>query len=178
MKSITEDTGSKHAWYALRVRVRSEHNVATLLGDKGVECFTPYWEERRASSRRRAAERVSVFPGYTFGHFALADIFHVLNTPGVQQVLGPGRPEPIEGEVIDSLRTLFSGTKRVHPSTYLREGETVEILRGPLRGSRGILVRSKADFRLVISVHVLQRSVYAEVDADMVAPLGTTSSAA
>ena len=39
-------------------------------------------------------------------------------------------------------------------------------------------MRSKADFRLVISVHVLQRSVYVEVDADMVAPIGASFSAA
>ena len=47
------------------------------------------------------------------------DIFRVLNTPGVQQVLGTTRPEPIESEVIESLRTLFSTPQRVHPGIYL-----------------------------------------------------------
>jgi hypothetical protein len=38
------------------------------------------------------------------------------------------------------------------------------IVRGPLRGLEGILVRHKDAWRVVVSVHLLQRSVAAEVD--------------
>jgi hypothetical protein len=47
----------------------------------------------------------------------------------------------------------------------------VRVERGPLRGLEGTLLRDGDEARLVVSVEMLQRSIAAEVDPDMVVPL-------
>jgi hypothetical protein len=44
-------------------------------------------------------------------------------------------------------------------------GRRVRVVRGPLEGSEGILIRRKGVFRVVISVNLIMRSIVAEVDA-------------
>jgi transcription antitermination factor NusG len=56
-----------------------------------------------------------------------------------------------------------------HP--YLREGMRVEVIRGPLEGVRGILLRKDKRHRLVISVHLIQQAAAVEIDATDVVPL-------
>ena len=50
----------------------------------------------------------------------------------------------------------------------MRAGERVRIDEGPLRGVEGLLVRSKSDFKVVISVEILRRSVAVELDREAV----------
>jgi transcription termination/antitermination protein NusG len=57
----------------------------------------------------------------------------------------------------------------IFPSPYIKEGQRVRITHGPLAGTEGILVHSKATKGLlVLSVELLQRSVAIEIDCSMV----------
>ena len=47
-------------------------------------------------------------------------------------------------------------------------GQAVSIEQGPLRGVTGILIETKPNCRLVVSIPLLQRAVSAEVDLDCV----------
>jgi transcription antitermination factor NusG len=59
----------------------------------------------------------------------------------------------------------------VLPFPYLKEGQRVRITRGPLAGIEGLLVESRpSKGLLVLSVHLLQRSVAMSVDATTVVP--------
>jgi transcription antitermination factor NusG len=59
----------------------------------------------------------------------------------------------------------------VLPYPYLREGQRVRIVDGPLTGVEGLLVESRpSKGLLVLSVHLLQRSVAMSVDATTVVP--------
>jgi len=48
----------------------------------------------------------------------------------------------------------------------LRRPEDV-VTRGPLSGVEGFLVNSKNEYRLVVSIQLLQRSVAAEIDREL-----------
>jgi transcription antitermination factor NusG len=175
---MMNDSGSimGNEWYALRVRARAEFTVARSLERRGFECFAPGWETR--SNVRRKVVMTAAFPGYIFIRFSLKDLFRVLNIPGVQQVMGYGSPTSVDEETISALKTAFAGRIPVMPSAYIQHGDAVEVVRGPMRGATGILVRTKDEFRLVIQIHILQRSVYTEVDADAVVPMTAASVAA
>jgi transcription termination/antitermination protein NusG len=157
------------AWYALRVRARSELLVAHTLGKKEFECYVPSWEECKSYSDRVLRVHIPAFPGYAFSRFCLAERLEVVNTPGVQHIVGTGAtPEAIEESVISSLRTAFSCARKVAPTGYFRGGNHVRIVRGPLTGATGVLARFKGEHRLIISVDILQRSVSVEVEASEV----------
>jgi transcription antitermination factor NusG len=170
LKSFSVDRDAdKPAWYALRVRARSEELVANILSTKEFQCYVPSWEERKTYSDRVMRAQVPAFPGYAFSRFCLTERLEVLNTPGVQHIVGAGAtPEAIEESVISSLRRAFSCAKRVAPFGYFRGGNRVRIARGPLAGAIGVLLRLKGEHRLIISVDILQRSVSVEVEASEV----------
>jgi transcription antitermination factor NusG len=52
------------------------------------------------------------------------------------------------------------------PMEYVREGQRARIESGPLTGVEGIVIKKKTDIRLVVSVELLQRSIFVDVDAD------------
>jgi len=170
LKSLSgERDADKPAWYALRVRARSEQLVAKILCTKQFQCYVPSWEERKTYSDRVIWAQVPAFPGYAFSRFFLTERLEVLNTPGVQHIVGAGAtPEAIEESVISSLRRAFSCAKKVAPFGYFRGGNRVRIARGPLAGAIGVLLRFKGEHRLIISVDILQRSVSVEVEASEV----------
>lgn len=176
MTNSEQSSITDNDWYALRVRARGESTVAASLERRGFECFAPGWETR--SGARGRLIMTAAFPGYIFSRFSLKDLFRVLNTPGVQQVMGYGSPTSVDHETITALQTAFASRIRVLPSVYIQDGDAVEVVRGPMKGATGILVRTKDQFRLVIQIHILQRSVYTEVDADAVVPRHASSVAA
>jgi hypothetical protein len=53
----------------------------------------------------------------------------------------------------------------------LRSGQTVSIIRGPLSGVDGLLVSLKNQYRLVVSIILLQHSVAVQIDRDCIQPV-------
>lgn len=160
----------------MRVRSRSEFRVAALLRDKAVEAFAPCWPELRTYSDRMRSALVAAFPGYAFCRINLDERLRVLQTSGVQGLVGTaGNPEAIADDVIDSLQKAFAGSAAIAAVPYVREGERVRILAGPMAGAEGLLLRVKGHDRLVISLDLLQRSVAVDVERSHVAPLNGLS---
>jgi transcription antitermination factor NusG len=48
----------------------------------------------------------------------------------------------------------------------------VRVRSGPLAGTEGILLRKKDQFRLIVSIDLIMRSVAVDIDAADVEPLG------
>jgi len=59
----------------------------------------------------------------------------------------------------------MASTLRYDAHPYLQEGMAVEVIRGPLEGVRGILLRKDKPFRLVISVRLIRQAVSVGIDA-------------
>ena len=57
------------------------------------------------------------------------------------------------------------------PHPYLHEGMQVEVVRGPLQGVHGILLRKEKHHRLVLSVRLIQQATAVEIDVKDVAPV-------
>jgi len=55
----------------------------------------------------------------------------------------------------------------------VREGERVRIHKGLLAGVEGILIRTKGDYRVVLSIEMICRSVAVEVSRDSIAPVSS-----
>ena len=75
-----------------------------------------------------------------------------------------GLPAVIPDAEIDAVRQTLGRSVRVEPSPFLKCGDWVRVKCGPLEGIEGILVRTKNQYRLVLSVELVQQSVAVEVD--------------
>ena len=119
--------------------------------------------------------RAPMFPGYLFLHHAMdkAAYVEVSKVRGLVQVLGErwDRLTAIPDEEMQALEQIATAQQRVLPFPYLKEGQRARITAGPLAGLEGILVEARPQQGLlVVSVHLLQRSVAVAVDATAVEP--------
>ncbi len=159
-------------WYALRTRSRHEKVVRDQLTQKGIEQLLPTVKRLSQWKDRKKEIEMPLFSGYCFARFPWTDRLPVLQVAGVVNVVGSGhRPEPIPEEQIQSLMTLMVSTLPYNRHPYLHVGMPIEVARGPLKGTQGILVRKEKAYRLVISVHLIRQSAAVEIDASDIAPM-------
>jgi transcriptional antiterminator NusG len=166
---MIEPNGSPR-WYALKTRSRHEKQVRDRLAAQGIEPLLPTVKKLSQWKDRKKEVEVPLFSGYCFSRFAWPDRLAVQTTSGVVDIVGGGdRPESIPDEEIEAIRQLMASTLRYDAHPYLHEGMTVEVVRGPLQGVRGLLVRKGKRHRLVIAVHLIQQAASVEMyDSDVV----------
>jgi transcription termination/antitermination protein NusG len=163
------------SWFVLWTQSHCERLVTDQLAAKGFEVFLP---TIRTWSRQRGARKMislPMFPGYSFIRHAVDRYSYVeiLKTRGVVRILGDGweRLAPVPDDDVETIQRIVETDVPVFPHTYLREGQWVRIVDGPLRGVEGVLVQAKpSKGLLVISVELLRRSVAVEVDGTQVIP--------
>jgi transcription antitermination factor NusG len=159
-------------WYALRTKSRHEKVAEEYLRGLGVEVFLPLYKSRRLWSDRVKFVDLPLFDGYLFGRFAAGHALVVRSAPGVLYVVSSGDvPAPVPESEIDAVRRVLEKGLVASPTPYLREGMRVRIRGAAFEGVEGRLEKVKSQFRLVLSIHLLQRSVALEVDPEMVEAL-------
>jgi len=158
-------------WYAAYTCANHEKGVAQQLERRSVECLLPLYESVRRWKDRRVRLQLPLFPGYVFVRLALRDRLRALQIPGVAKLVGfDGHPAPVPDEDIVAVRACLAGRHPVQPHRYLQRGQRVRVLRGPLAGLAGIVVREKKTTRLVVSLDLLMRSVSVEFDTADIVP--------
>ena len=149
-------------WLAVYVKPRHEKNVAFALQHKGYEAFLPTYTKCHRYKRKF---ELPLFPGYVFCRSELSKTLPLLTTPGVFSIVGNGR-HPISDEEINAVRRLATSGFAPCPWPYVSIGQEFCIESGPLRGVRGVLVDASDHRWLVVSVHLLQRSMAAKLDRE------------
>jgi transcription antitermination factor NusG len=139
------------------------------LEHKGLEPFLPVYRSRRRWSDRTVEIDQPLFPGYVFCRFDAQKRLPVMTSPGVVSIVGfANQPAPIPDQEIEAVRTVLNSGLAAEPHPFLREGQRVRVTHGSLKDLEGILIKKKADWRLVVSITMLQRSVSVELDGDCV----------
>ncbi len=159
-------------WFAVRVRSHGETLADAGLRAKNFETFLPTYRECRCYSDRIKKIDAPLFAGYVFCRLDPDAPLPVLTTQGVSYIVSAGRkPCPIEESEIEALQRAASSGCATKPWAYLREGQRVRVQRGAMSGVEGILLREKGADVLVLSIHLLQRSVSIEIDRSWVRPV-------
>jgi transcription antitermination factor NusG len=164
------DLGSD-CWYALYVRSRHEKAVENSLRGKGYNVFSPSYRTKRKRVDRITQIEVALFPGYVFCQFDPDKRLPILMTPGVVRVVGRGnRPDPVDNTEIASIRTVALAGGSVQPWPFLKVGQRIRLQSGPLTGAEGIFLRIQDDYRLIVSITLLQRAIAVVIEKDAVVP--------
>lgn len=152
-------------WYALYTAPRHEKLVADQISRQGIACFLPLYRSVRRWKDRRKELALVLFPGYVFVRMQLQNRLRVLQLSGaVRLVAFNGQPAPLPDEEIENLRNHLSRSGSIEPHPYVSIGRRVRVRSGPLKGLEGIILRTKDRCRIVVSIHLIMRSVAVEVD--------------
>jgi transcriptional antiterminator NusG len=167
-----ESLAEQFPWFGIRTRSNHERVAATLLKGKGYEPYLPLYRLRRIRTDVKFESEYPLFPGYVFCRFDVKKRLPILMTTGVISVLGFGKePAAIPDEEIEAVRAVLGSGFPAEPCAYLREGQRVRVTHGSLDGVEGILIKKKSQFRMVISVTMLQRSMSVEIDGERLAAI-------
>lgn len=160
----------KNRWICAQVRSGSEIRSALSLKERGYESFVPVFKQKRRWSDRFKIVQAPLFTGYVFLRFTHASSHPVITTPGVLRLVGTGgAPTPIEDSEIEALQFATRSGLACGPCAFLEIGQEVEVRLGALASLRGKVVRFKNRQRLILSVNLIQKSVFVEVDGYEVA---------
>jgi transcription antitermination factor NusG len=153
-------------WFALQTKPRNEKKADYLLKQKGYECFTPTYRQRRKWSDRIVEIDLPLFPMYIFCRLNSSILGKAISTSGVTRIVGfNGKPAEVAVEEIESLQLLMQSNLLREPWSYLSDGTLVLVETGPLTGVRGfICTEGDKDKQLIISITLLQRSVAIQLD--------------
>jgi transcription antitermination factor NusG len=151
-------------WYALHIRSRHEKRVAERLAAQALETFLPLHRSRHMWKNGVHADvDLPLFPCYLFARASIHDRRRLLQHPGVLGfAASSAKPTVISDQEISVLRTATESLK-AEPHPYLNNGDPVRIVAGPLAGMIGILSRRKQDYRVVLSIEAIMRSIVVEV---------------
>lgn len=174
--SAAEPLRSRHSWYAIRVRSKFESVASATLRGKGYEEFLPLYCSRRRWSDRIKKLDLPLFPGYVFCRFDVHARLPILTTPGVLAIIGVGKtPVPVSDEEIAAVQAVVRSGLPAQPWPLLTVGSKVFIERGPLAGLEGIALNVDKKYKLIVSVHLLQRSVAVEIEREWARPIPKSS---
>jgi transcription antitermination factor NusG len=152
-------------WYAAYTCAQHEKRVSEQLARRAVEHFLPLYSSVHRWKDRRVRLELPLFPGYVFVRLALCDRLRVLQVPSVVRLVGfGGLPAALSDEQMDILRAGLAGQLRAEPHPFPAVGLRVRVVRGPLAGGQGIMIRKKGFCRVVLSVELICRAVAVELD--------------
>jgi hypothetical protein len=95
-----------------------------------------------------------------------------VSTTSVLRIVSFGHvPAIIDDREISAMKQIASSGATYGPYPYLTVGQWVEVQDGPLQGVNGIIVRVKNKDRVIVSIDLLMRSVFIEIENCRVSPL-------
>jgi len=184
MRDVDQTTGvsERDGWCVLYARHQHEKKVAATLSGKGFEVFLPMYDAVHRWTDRNKRVSSPLFPGYVFFVDEADRRLQVLATPGVHAILTTGNvPAVIPNEEMSAIRRAVESPLRVEPHPFLKNGDLVRIMSGPLAGLEGIVSRKKDSWRFVLSIQMLGRSAAVEIDSavlERTGPAGVAHQAA
>ena len=159
-------------WYALRTRSRTEKVVRDQVMQRDMESFLPLMT--RVSQWKDCHKRIDcpLFPGYCFARFSDDQRFLIFQIPNVVEIIRNrlGRPCPIPDSEIIAIQQVISSRQDCKPYPQLAKGMEVQVIRGPLMGLQGSLLKTPEGCRLIVAINLIGQGAAIHIDADDIAP--------
>lgn len=155
------------SWFALHACAQHEKRIAAELHRRCIENFLPLVRSVRQWKDRRVYLDTPLFPGYLFVRIALQEKLQALQVPGVVRLVGfAGQPHALPDDEVAALRAGISAGLNLQRHPFLTVGCRVRLIRGPLTGFSGILLRKKNVCRVVLSLNLIAQSASVEVSVN------------
>lgn len=159
-------TAQSYNWYAVYVKSRAEKKAQNELQGKNIETFLPVQRKLRQWSDRKKWIEMPLISGYLFVRICRKEYDSVLQSNYVvSYVRFEGTAAIIPADQIDYLKLMLKQDNL--DIEMIREklepGKMIEVIRGPLIGLRGKLVRINGKNKVAIELEGLGYSALVEI---------------
>ena len=151
-------------WYLLYTNPRAEKKAEIELRFLGYEVYLPLHKTLRQWSDRKKMVEVPLFNSYLFVYTELEKNFYpILNVPGVVKFVNfekkPAIVDPREIELIRLMLGNIQDLENVTAGEPIEPGEEIEIIAGPLIGTKGKMIEHKGKNKILIELNSIQQSL-------------------
>ncbi len=156
-------------WYVAHTRARQEKKLAEELSRLKIPHYLPLRQSvtRSRTTRRVSRSLVPLFRGYLFFKGSEEQRYRALQTNRIAHVLNVPDQQQLITELLH-IQRLLSNTPELFVTRYLRTGNWVRIIAGPLQGLEGVIEYLAKGAKLHLNVTILGQSVSVEVANDLV----------
>lgn len=159
-------------WVALKTLARWEKKIARDLSCLDIPVFLPTIKQRTKYLSKTSEAHIPLFSCYIFtstDHFLGNKLISPFTRAKISKVLRPDNPKKLKTELLD-LRNLLCSHELVQEKVFGRPGDKVRIVRGPLTGTEGTILRLKPHQKiLVLEVGLLGRKLILEIGEELLA---------
>jgi transcription antitermination factor NusG len=157
-------------WWVLHTRPRAEKVLARRFLDREVPFFLPLYQREWRNRGRLFRSHLPLFPSYIFLHGDHQLRLAALETNLVAHVLQVENQDQLQGDLARVYHLITTGAA-LTPEERLEPGSPVEIIKGPLTGLEGKVLRRGKHLKFFVEVQFLRRAVSVEVEGWMIQPL-------
>jgi transcription termination/antitermination protein NusG len=157
-------------WRAYQVRPRTEKSVARCFRSRDIAYFLPQIERRKRYQRRMVSSHLVLFPGYVFALINDQNLQRPLDSKAIIRSLNIDDQDQIDHELREIHRLIQSGQPLTREER-LQPGSPARIVRGPLTGLCGQVVKNKRGQKFMLQIQFIQQGVSVEIDGTMIEAL-------
>jgi transcriptional antiterminator RfaH len=143
-------------WACAQLMPMRERLALHTLTLAGYTTYLPRLRQHRVSHGRRIETQPALFPGYLFLQVVNGAWWDARWAPGVTKIVLDGAaPARVPDGVIDEIRSREVKGLIELPSSRLKRGDPVRILRGPFQGQLAIYANTKPRERIEVLLALL-----------------------
>lgn len=163
-------------WFAVQTHPHRERQAVLQLANQGYNVFFPRYRKQRRHARRVDVVEAPLFPGYIFVrlNLGLSHWRSVLSTFGVRRMVSAGErplalPDPVMIEM--QSRTDTHGLCTLVELPRYSPGQPLTITEGPFKDYVGLFAEQNDEYRIILLLELLGRSLRLPISAHAVQPL-------
>jgi transcription antitermination factor NusG len=158
-------------WYALYTMPRAEKKVYSRLSDAGIIAFLPLLKTKRKWSDRIKEIEVPLISSFVFVQVEESMLTEIVGLQGICGILKYlKKPAIIRDFEIENLKILLANPDSISiVNDYtIEKGETVEVIKGPLKGLIARCEESNSKYRIIVSIEGLGANIQVNIPISFV----------
>lgn len=162
----------EQSWAVVRTKPRCEKKLAEQARMKGIPYYLPQKKSRKIYKNRKVTFTIPLFSGYLFvcvDYFQKRELALTGFTAGLLKVAN-------QQHLLDELKALrkipSEKVEDAGPKFWLSKGLEVEIIKGPLAGTRAVVESHDKIHEARLQVDILRQAVIVRIDPKEVKIIG------
>ncbi|MEI6234901.1 MAG: transcription termination/antitermination NusG family protein [Planctomycetota bacterium] len=156
-------------WAVAWTKPRCERSVEDYFGQRGVACFLPLISKRQVYKSGIKNWAAPLFSSYVFYDSNSMDRHKVFESRKVVDILIP--PDPVTlGRELSQIALALDRDSSLREARFGEIGRRVRVVRGPMKGLSGELLRVGPACHLILRVDFLGKAAELAIDESCVEP--------